>query len=361
MKKLIILSTIALFIYSCNSNKQEAVIEANVKSITVSTAKVLNLKENSKYTGKVASLNKTNLSTKVMGQIENIYFKEGDKVQKGDLILTINNKDLIAKKNQIKANIIEAKSAYENISKDYDRYKILLKQNSVSQKEFENIKTQFEITKAKLSALKEMQNEISELNKYSKIRAPYQGTIAKKFVNKGDIANPGTPLIAIESLNSYKVIAHIPESEIVNFKIGDWADINITALNKNNIKAKISQINSSNNFTGNTYEITLLIENDIQNLKSGMFAEVNFFKKDKGLILVPKESILTKGQLQFIRVLSSDNKVLLQLIKTGKIYKNFVEITSGLNNGEKFIPNANIKLKQGELVNPNELNIAYSK
>ena len=93
-----------------------------------------------------------------MGYVNKVHVNVGDKVRKGQLLVSINNNDLQAKRAQVNAGITEATAAFNNAQKDYNRFKNLFANNSASQKEMDDMTANFEMAKARLEAANQMKN-----------------------------------------------------------------------------------------------------------------------------------------------------------------------------------------------------------
>jgi len=145
MSALLILSS--LFLIGCQDTKKEIKKEQALK---VTTTPVTTLKSSQLFSssGTIEAVKSANISTRLMGYVSKVNVKIGDKVKKGALLISINSTDLKAKKGQINAQITKAESYFINAKKDYERFTQLFKENSASQKELDNITTNYEQAKA---------------------------------------------------------------------------------------------------------------------------------------------------------------------------------------------------------------------
>eukprot|EP01093_Parvamoeba_rugata_P016033 TRINITY_DN579_c0_g1_i1.p1 TRINITY_DN579_c0_g1~~TRINITY_DN579_c0_g1_i1.p1 ORF type:complete len:227 (+),score=56.99 TRINITY_DN579_c0_g1_i1:58-738(+) len=211
--------SLALLLASCGSEDKKPITD-NLPAITVKTSQV-EANTNSPFlavSGKIQAVNSADLSTRMMGYVNKVHVNVGDKVNKGQLLVSINNADLQAKRAQVNAGITEATAAFNNAQKDYNRFKNLFADNSASQKEMDDMTANYEMAKARLESANQMKNEINAQFTYSNITAPFSGTITSKNVEAGDMANPGAPLISIETPGHFEVMAMVPESEISQIK-----------------------------------------------------------------------------------------------------------------------------------------------
>ncbi|WP_111709332.1 efflux RND transporter periplasmic adaptor subunit [Lutibacter citreus] len=304
--------------------------------------------------GKVEAVQNANLSTRMMGYVNKVYVKVGEKVSKGQLLVSINSADINAQKAQVSASITEATAALKIAKKDYDRYKALFNENSASQKEMDDMTANYEMSKARVEAATQMKNQINAQLSYSNITAPFRGVVTGKFINKGDMANPGMPLISVETPDKFQVIAMVPESEITSIKNG--TDVNVVIRSTNDVlKGKVTEVSTSTKNTGGQYLVKVILDKSAIKLLSGMFASVQFpiTKNEKSsTILIPTSAIVKRGELRGVYVVSQSKTALLRWLRLGKEFGDKTEILSGLSATENFVLSSD-----GKLVNGAKLNI----
>jgi len=360
MKKTIYTLTIAalgLFATSCGSDdKKEAVNEGPVVPVRVETPSGAGERFLT-ASGKIEAVNSASLSTRMMGFIENIHVNVGDKVNKGQLLVSINNTDLQAKLAQVNAGITEAEAAFNNAKKDYERFKALYEEQSASQKEMDDQTARFEMAKARLEAAKQMKNEVNSQFAYVNIRAPFNGVITNKFAEEGTMANPGQPLLAMEAPGKFEVMARVPESEITGIETGTEVDVLVKSIDKT-VPGTVTEVSTSARNTGGQYMVKVALEDSDAQLLSGMYATVRFpiEKKENATqaVMIPKEAIVSRGDLQGVYTVSAQNTAMLRWLRLGRTYGDQVEVLSGLNPDEAYIVSADGKLFNGARVSVQE-------
>lgn len=353
MKKyiyLITLTTASFLISSCGNEDKKEVAD-NSPAISVKTSQV-ETNSNSPFlsvSGKIQATNSADLSTRMMGYVNKVHVNVGDKVRKGQLLVSINNADLQAKSAQVNAGITEATAAFNNAQKDYNRFKNLFAKNSASQKEMDDMTANFEMAKARLESAKQMKNEVNAQFTYSNITAPFSGVITSKNVEAGNMANPGMPLISMETPGDFEVMAMVPESEISEIKKGTAVDVLVKSINQT-LKGKVTEVSTSAKNTGGQYLVKIALEKTEANILSGMFTTVQFpveRTSKSELVLVPSETIITNGQLTGLYTVSQSNTAMLRWLRLGRTFGDQVEVLSGLNAGETYIVSAEGKLYNG--------------
>ncbi len=356
MKNITIILSLFILVLasSCGNNKKELATTPTI-NVKLGTPII----GNGTYilaSGKIEALQNANLSTRMMGFVNQVYVKLGQKVSKGQLLLSINSTDINAKKAQVEASITEATAAFNNAKKDFDRYTILYKEKSVSQKEMDDITTNFQMAKARLDAATQMKNQVNSQLSYANITAPFSGIITGKYINKGDMANPGVPLISIETPGKYQVIVLVTESEITAITPKEKVKVLIKSSNEI-VNGTVAEVSSSAKNTGGQYLVKVLLDKTNTKILSGMFTSVQFPVKNSSkslnstnAILIPTNSLIHKGQLSGIYTVSDTNIAILRWLRLGKTYGDNIEVLSGLNANEQYIASADGKLFNGEKV-----------
>jgi len=355
MKNILKLITAVIILITISCGKEKATIVDNrpVVSVQVNTPK----SENSNFvtaSGKIEAVQNANLSTRMMGYVTNIHVNVGQKVSKGQLLLSINSSDINAQKAQVTASIAEATAAFKNVEKDYKRFSVLFKDNSASQKEMDDVTAHYEMSKARLEGANQMKNQVNAQLSYSNIKAPFSGVITNKFVNKGDMANPGMPLMSIETPGKFQVMSMVPESEITSIKKG--TEVNVVVKSSNDLlTGKVSEVSSSAKNTGGQYIVKVLLDKTDIKLLSGMFTSVQFPIENKlnqtSLLLIPQKAIIKQGQLSGVYTVGNENTAILRWLRIGKTFGDQVEVLSGLSANEQYIVSADGKLFNGAKVN----------
>ncbi len=345
LTKLSLITLLLSIMTSCGDTSKKEIKEQALK---ITTTAVSSLKPDLLFStsGTIEAVKSANISTRLMGYVSKVNVKIGDRVKKGDILLSINSADLKAKKGQINAQIIQAQSYFTNAKKDYERFTQLFKENSASQKELDNITTHYEQAKAGLDAAKQMQKEIDANLAYADIKAPFNGVITGKMIDNGDLANPGIPLLSLENTHNYLVKTYVNENQIDKINKGGAVNLKIKSSNEI-LKGSISEISISSKNSGGLYEVKINITNPT-NIFSGMFVSVDFLGSTKAnIITIPKSALVQKGQLMGVYTVSMQHTALLRWLRLGKTYGNAIEVLSGLNKNEKIITSANGKLYNG--------------
>lgn len=340
--------TASVFLMSCSETNKETK-QDNPIGVKLGTAET-RTGRGIYASGQIASEKSIDISTRIMGFVTGIYVKPGDKVQKGKLLVTISNDDILAKRAQAKAMLSEAEAALADAQKDFNRFEELYGQQSASEKEFENVTLHLNSMKSKAEAARQMEKEAEAMLVYTNLVAPFAGVITAKNMDVGGMANPGMPILIMEQVGNYQVRASVSENDIAEVKQGAIAEIVIKSQNRH-IKGMVTELSPSSQNSGQ-YQIKVSIpEQENIGLYTGMYVNVMIpitnTQKADNITLVPESAIAYKDQLAGVFTISEGQQALLRWVKLGKTYDDQIEIISGLRHDEKFILESDGKLYNG--------------
>lgn len=355
MKKIYIPLLALVLLASCNSEKKKEIVKEPAIAVKVSGITENNSSPFVTASGKIEAENSANLSTRMMGYVTKVHVQVGQKVGAGQLLVSINNTDLQAKKAQVDASILQATAGFNNAKKDYDRFVNLFKQQSASQKELDDMTARYEMAKAGLEGARQMRNEVLAQFSYSNIKAPFSGVVTNTFVKEGDMANPGMPLVSVEGASKLQVMAMVSENDIVSIKKGMPVSVLVKSSNEK-LSGKVSEVSISATNTGGQYLVKIDLGKTDNTVLSGMFVNVQFPVANKAttsnseLLLVPESALVKQGQLTGIYTIGTGNVAILRWLRTGKNYGDQVEVLSGLSANEQYIVSADGKIYNGASV-----------
>ncbi len=301
------------------------------------------------------------ISSRIMGTVTSVNVREGNRVCKGQLLLTIDDRDLMQKmktaEEGYKESLETLRVAKENRSLmdiTYKRYKNLYGEKAISEQEMDEIKTKKKVADIEYqraqATMKETESSLSEAqinHGFAKIAAPISGVITEKKIEVGSMAVPGTPLLTVEDDSSFRIEANVDERLSGRLKVGMPVDVIIDSIGKR-IKGQISEVVPAVDPMSRTFLIKVDIKGE--SLRTGLYGRVLVPEGKKETILVPKESVVEKGQLVGVYTVDDKGIITYRLIKTGKTYNEKVEVLSGLRDGDRIVVNGVGKVVDGGIV-----------
>ena len=221
--------------------------------------------------GKVEPQKEVKISPEVPGEIIELPVKEGDEVQKGDLLVVIRPDIYISNRNRLeaalnsqKARLAQAEAQLIEKDLNFKRSKLLYEKNTIAKSDFDGIEAAFKVAQSEVQAGKygvksaeSSLNEAAENLTKTKIYAPISGVVSKLNVEQGEKVVgtnqfAGTELMTIADLSKMEVKVEVNENDIVNVEKSDTANIEIDAYLKRKFSGVVTEIASSANVTGAT-------------------------------------------------------------------------------------------------------------
>jgi len=271
------------------------------------------------------------IEAKVSGRIEKFLAVPGQEVKAGELLATIDAREVQARYDQAVAIRQQAES-------DLKRLSTLREQNVLSQAEFESAEARARVAIASVV-------EAETMLGYTKVTAPFNGVITRKHADVGDLAVPGKPLLEMEDSSHLRLEADVPEAVVGHLKLGDKLPVRIDALGKN-CEGQISEIAPTADPNSRTFLVKLDLPN-IAGMRAGQFGRVAAPVGETQTLRVPAAAVLHRGQLEIVFV-ANNGKAQMRLVKTGKNIGSETEVVSGLNAGETIVVSELANLIDGQ-------------
>ncbi|WP_136805538.1 efflux RND transporter periplasmic adaptor subunit [Desulfosediminicola flagellatus] len=327
--------SISLVISGCENHENGTSQTPQLTEVTVTAQKAeqVSVSNPIEILGTVQSAHRAEIAAKVTGAISELPVMLGSVVRKGDLLVKISAGEIDAQLRKSRAQLNQA-------SRNLEREKKLLKKNAATPETVRSYEDSLAIAEAAYE-------EAQTLQGYTQILAPFNGLVARKEANVGDMATPGKPLLYIEDDKQLQVITDIPEAMISELRVGDQLSITIpsAAVTTTGTIAEIAPIANPTTRTG---AVKLNISHE-ENLRSGQFARVSLLQKGAGTIIIPHDAIRISGQMEQLFVVE-DDKARLRLVRSGTTYDDGIEILSGVKPGDLIITKGQDTVKDGQPV-----------
>jgi RND family efflux transporter MFP subunit len=321
MRPILFVVPAAALIALAGCGRQPAPGEAGGPSIKVQTVEAQIQRTPDEYdaAGTVRAKMSATVAAKVMGAIQEIPVHDGDPVANGQLLARLDDRELRAEFDLAKA--------------DSERFKTLVENEAASRQEYEKAYTRFRIAEAALS--------------HAQIAAPFDGVVARKLCDVGDMATPGKTLFVVEQASAFQLIAEVPERYARAMSVGKSVYVTIDATGER-CEGKVSEFTTSSDPTSRSFNMKIDLTCQ-QPLKSGLFGRAELLIGERPALFVPKSAVRERGQLTFIFV-AHEGAAQMRLVKTGKTYLDAVEVLSGLQAGERVVVQAEGELTDGSRV-----------
>lgn len=322
---LVLLPTVfvALALISCGQKREstkECATSLPVAQVRVQVAGNKSRAMTEEVVGTARAKLHATLEAKLSGRIDKMPVVLGQRVKAGELVARLDAAE-------INARLEQAEAALEQSERDWKRVSALFEQQAATRSEYDAAQSRNRGAKGAAAEAKAMMS-------YVEVVAPFDGVVTKKWVDVGDLAVPGKPLLSIEDPSALQLEADVPQAIASHIK------------QEVRLAARVDGV--SGELTGTVSEIapaadsvsrTIRIKVDLSaqpGLSSGQFARLLLPVGESHTLRVPVSAVVERGQLEIVFVVANQHAQ-MHLVKTGKRIGDEVEIVSGLHSGDAVV------------------------
>ena len=344
--------------------------------------------------GTVRARTVSTLQSKMMGHVQAVNVREGDRVVAGQVLIEIDAREAESQVKRAESALLEAQQVQQEVgnviqaamrSKDaaeagnalasstFDRYKGLSESQAVSRQVFDEAGAKLKGAAAEAARAAEMvlsahakrgeanariEQAKAELSNaqtmlsFAKVTAPFAGIITRKSVDVGDLAVAGSPLLVVEDPQQYRIEALADEEQVHRIATGAKVPVTLDALGEDDqghpvlLDGTVAEIVPSADPISRTFVVKIDLPQNPA-IRSGMFGRARFDVGQKQTITIPETAVFHRGQLAGVYVVVEDNIARLRLITVGERYGSGVEVLSGLEPGERVVADKTGEVSDG--------------
>jgi len=338
-KYLFVIILLCVFVFNaCNSKKNE---QENIeKPILVETLTISKTSANKtiSVSGNIEGNKTVKLGFLVAGKVNFIAINEGESIGSGQLLASLDPESYSIAKDM-------ADATAEQVQDDYNRLSEMYKTKSISESDFVKISCGLKQAKAQQRLHKKNVND-------TRLVSPINGVLLKKLTEVGEIIGVGMPFFIISDIQTVKVNAAVPESDLNQIKMGGEANIYISAIDSSFI-GKINEIGSVAEATSRAFTVKIELKNPKLLIRPGMTAEIKFSSSKKSeFIAIPASALLHDvDNSSYVYIADEQGKkAIKRKVAIGQILGDNIEIVSGIEVGEKLIISGQNKISNGSLI-----------
>ncbi|WP_019895653.1 efflux RND transporter periplasmic adaptor subunit [Hydrogenovibrio halophilus] len=350
LKTPLLVALLTLGLAGCGGESASETANETVQTIQapVATVKLGSIPLQSVVPGSVVPDQKGRISSRLMGYIKDLEVKVGDRVDAGDLLFSIDSNDVSAQITQAESGYQQAQAALEDAKLDYDRFKKLYAQDSVSKQQFDKISLQYRVAQENLAAARSAYNQAQSQLNYVNVKAPFDGVVVEKMAVAGDMAAPGNPVLVLENLQSLSVQTQVSEDIFAVLRQGDKAEIKLDGK-VSPFYGEVYTLVSAADPRTRTHTVKLSLPKNIGTVNSGTFARVGFTHGDRQAIMVPQTAVVNRSGIEGVFVVS-EGKARFHMVRLGEEIDDKVEIKAGLQLGDTIVVDDNMSILNGDRI-----------
>jgi len=377
-----------------SDNKNEGQGTEAAKPVNIEVVRPRDLVVEAELSAQIKPKEEIQVVPEISGKVASVNVSKGQRVKKGQLLVSLERDELEAQYNQAQAahkkavaaysttesqiiqaenNFKNASANFENAEKEYSRMKVLYDQGVISPQQFDAIKVQYQVAESNLKAAKK-QLEIVKKTSYEIAKAdieqaeanlnltrqrlencdiisPIDGIVAEVNVDPGEMAGVGAPVVTVVEMDSVLAAAKVTEKYLKSIEEGQTVEVLIEAVLDRPLKGKVVHISPvADPRNANTYELEVEIPNKNYQIKPGMSAVVSLvLERAEDVPAVPIDSVIERSGKNIVFVVEG-KKAAVREVSLGIKNDKYVEIKKGLKRGDRVVVKGQHILNDGDRV-----------
>jgi multidrug efflux pump subunit AcrA (membrane-fusion protein) len=366
---------------------ERAAVVSGVRLETVTPAAVRDAVE---VAGTVRTKTQMVIASKVQGYVRDVRARQGDHVEHGRVLVTVDERELAARADRARAALAEAEMSLDEVRRTLDeaeaslrsagadhayaeatasRFRQLWQRGLISAQDYEAVEAKRKSTaaaveqaEARILSVRAREKQMSyridagaaELRAAeialgeTRITAPATGVVVDRRVEPGDLAMPGQPLLVLDDPRAYRLEAEVGESAVGGVRLGQRVPVVLDSLGRS-LEGRVVEIIPAADPASRTVTVKLDLPGD-PGLRSGLFGRARFPAGERQALLVPISALTERGQLTAVYVVDGQNIARLRLVTAGARHADRVEILSGLTAGERIVVEGAARVGDGSPV-----------
>jgi multidrug efflux pump subunit AcrA (membrane-fusion protein) len=363
-----------------------------VTGVRVETTTLTPVRAGEEVVGTVRTKTQTVIASKVQGYVREVRARQGDHVEHGRVLVTVDDRELTARADRARSGLAESEMGLDEVKRTLEealaslrsaeadrayaeatanRYRQLRERELISAQDYETVDTRrksaaalVEQAEARIASVRAREKQMvyridaaaAELRAAeialgeTRIVAPATGVVVDRRVEPGDLAVPGQPLLVLDDPRIYRLEASVGESAVGRVRLGQRVPVILDSLGRS-LEGRVTEIIPAADPSSRTVTVKLDLPAD-PGLRSGLFGRARFPAEERPALLVPIPALVERGQLTAVYVVGADDVARLRLVTVGARHADRVEILSGLEGGERIVAEGAPRVSDGTRVAP---------
>lgn len=313
VKKLALLLTL-ITVVGCSGEKNQSTLPKKenvkiVKSIELKEQSVSNIKN---YNGELKPKEEMKVVTLTGGDIEEIYYKNGDSVKKDEVIAKISNADVEASYYEAEGKLLKAKSTYETEKISYEKYKKLYEKEIISENDYLAVKNRYELAQGELKIAEGNFIRAKDSFDRLKIVSKIDGIITDLYVKRYEKVENGKDIVTVIDNSKMEIDVAVSGNDIKNIKVGDKANLYIEEIGEKR-EGEVSEINLSSDSNSKKYSLRVVVGNSDGKILKGMYAKLTLNHGKVDGIFVPTKAIMIKELYSYVAIIRDEKAIIYRV------------------------------------------------
>jgi RND family efflux transporter MFP subunit len=307
--------------------------------------------------GTVTPISSVALKSRVETTIVSVHFEDGAKVNQGDLLFTLDARQIDAQIEQAEGMLARDQAQLEGAQRDVRRYSDLIGKGATTQVNLDNAKTQADILIGTIKADQSALDNLKVQKSYTTIRAPFSGRISAANVKVGNFVRPAdtAPLAVINQMAPVYVTFAIPQRVLVDLReamaVGESSVVATIPGHQQSEQGKVAMVENSVDSTTGMVTVRGIMNNERETLWPGILVATKLIIRTENSVVVPTVAVQRSQNGNYVFVVK-DGVAKVQPVKVDRTFQGTSVIAEGLSGGENVVVDGQLLLSDGSRVEP---------
>ena len=314
---------------------QTAAVANASEQLAVATVQYREVAQSYAAEGLVEATRQSTVSAQISGRIKEINFDVGSHVNKGQVILRIDERETGQALAGSNAQVLQAQATLQNAKAAYERSKQLFEQKFISQSALDKAQADYQVARAQAAASEAGAGQAGLAYGYSTVIAPYSGVVSARLVEVGEMVMPGKPLMTGFDPAEMRVVVSVPQYKLPELGQNPKVTVEVPSLNRW-IKAASSTVQPIADMRTHSTQVRVYLPANEEGIYPGMFVRAHFVVGTANKLVIPVSAVLHRSEVVAVYVVDEKGGVKLRQIRLGETNADgLVEVLAGLNPGEQ--------------------------
>lgn len=336
----VILAAIIGWLYFFDGDQTGGQRTMTAPTVVVTEARTMEFRDTIQGLGTAKANQSVNIMARVAQTVREIHFTDGQEVAKGDLLIVLNDREERARAQELEFRLAEARRQLE-------RLRELARENAASRSMIDEQEVRVEQTSAELAVARSRLDEM-------RILAPFAGRLGIRQVSIGSLVRPGDVITTLDALDPIYVDFSVPELYLPSLEPGQRVAARSAAYENRVFEGRIMSLASRVDPVTRSIQVRAQINNESRELRPGMLLSVELERSIDFTMMVPESAVIPIRNEHHVYRISDENRAEMTVITIGRRLPGWVEVLSGLNEGDKVIIEGTVQVRDGLPVNVTE-------
>ncbi|HLV48300.1 MAG TPA: efflux RND transporter periplasmic adaptor subunit [Aliidiomarina sp.] len=336
----VILAVVIGWLYFYDGDQTDGQRAMNAPTVVVTEARTMEFRDTIQGLGTAKASQSVDVMARVSQTVREIHFTDGQDVEKGDLLIVLNDREERARVQELDFRLAEAR-------RQLDRLRELARENAASRSMIDEQEVRVEQTSAELAVARSRLDEM-------RILAPFAGRLGIRQVSIGSLVRPGDIITTLDALHPIYVDFSVPELYLPSLAPGQRVAAQSAAYEGRVFGGEIMSLASRVDPVTRSIQVRAQINNESRELRPGMLLSVELERSVDYTLMVPESAVIPIRNEHHVYRISDESRAEMTVITVGRRLPGWVEVLSGLKEGEQVIVEGTVQVRDGLPVNVTE-------